>query len=134
MGKSQLQSSQWKYVAWFSDFTYSEIMVADNPLNPGTVPIDFPTFIDKPLGDTQGDGLVDLTDLNNVRNLFGGDGSGLANQGDANNDGDVDLDDLNAIRNNFGMDYRISSNPVPEPTGLALLLSGTLAFLLATKW
>jgi hypothetical protein len=49
------------------------------------------------LGDTDGDGDVDLEDLNNVRNHFGGQG-----QGDADGDGDVDLADLNAVRNNFG--------------------------------
>ncbi len=48
-------------------------------------------------GDTNGDGNVDLIDLNNVRNHFGG-----AGLGDTNNDGIVDLVDLNAVRNNFG--------------------------------
>jgi hypothetical protein len=48
-------------------------------------------------GDTNGDGVVDLTDLNNVRNNFGG-----AGVGDTNGDGIVDLVDLNAVRNNFG--------------------------------
>jgi fibronectin-binding autotransporter adhesin len=49
------------------------------------------------LGDTNGDGTVDLEDLNNVRNNFGE--SGL---GDTNGDNVVDLDDLNNVRNNFG--------------------------------
>jgi ELWxxDGT repeat protein len=48
-------------------------------------------------GDTNFDGNVDLEDLNNVRNHFGGTGLG-----DADGDGDVDLDDLNAVRNHFG--------------------------------
>lgn len=48
-------------------------------------------------GDTNGDGLVDLVDLNNVRNNFGGVGLG-----DTDGNGVVDLDDLNAVRNNFG--------------------------------
>jgi len=53
--------------------------------------------IDRPAGDTNFDGRVDLVDLNNVRNHFGGTGLG-----DADGDGDVDLDDLNLVRNHFG--------------------------------
>jgi hypothetical protein len=48
-------------------------------------------------GDSNYDGRVDLQDLNNVRNRFGGMG-----HGDADSDGDIDLDDLNAVRNGFG--------------------------------
>lgn len=48
-------------------------------------------------GDTNGDGIVDLVDLNNVRNNFGGEGLG-----DTDGNGVVDLEDLNAVRNNFG--------------------------------
>ncbi len=72
-----------------------------------------------PYGDTNGDGRVDLVDLNNVRNNFGGIGLG-----DANSDGAVDLQDLNAVRNNFGA---VGPRPVPEPAtwhlaGVCLLL------------
>jgi len=59
-----------------------------------------PGFLDPPFaqpGDTNGDGAVDITDLNNVRNNFGGQGLG-----DATGDGRVDIDDLNAVRNHFG--------------------------------
>jgi ELWxxDGT repeat protein len=52
---------------------------------------------DRQLGDTDADGDVDLEDLANVRNHFGGQGFG-----DADEDGDVDISDLNAVRNNFG--------------------------------
>ncbi len=51
-------------------------------------------------GDTDDDGDVDLTDLNNVRNNFGAADPVI---GDTDNDGDVDLSDLNAVRNNFGV-------------------------------
>lgn len=50
-----------------------------------------------PWGDTNGDGAMNLDDLNNVRNNFGS--SGLE---DTDGDDDVDLDDLNNVRNNFG--------------------------------
>ncbi len=68
-------------------------------------------------GDTNADGQVDLADLNNVRNNFGG-----AGLGDTNADGTVDLQDLNAVRNNFGAG---GANPVPEPPSLVLLAAGT---------
>ncbi|MFQ5421676.1 MAG: hypothetical protein ACE5EY_15090, partial [Anaerolineae bacterium] len=48
-------------------------------------------------GDTNGDGVVNIDDLNNVRDNFGG-----AGLGDTNADGLVNIDDLNNVRNNFG--------------------------------
>lgn len=59
-------------------------------------------------GDTNGDGVVDLIDLNNVRNHFGETGENVP--GDTNDDGIVDLADLNAVRNNFG-----ATAPAPAP-------------------
>lgn len=58
-------------------------------------------------GDTNGDGAVNLVDLNNVRNNFGATGVGVL--GDTNGDQTVDLVDLNAVRNNFG-----AAVPVPQ--------------------
>ncbi len=49
------------------------------------------------VGDANGDGRVDLVDLNLVRNQFGGLG-----RGDVDDDRDIDLADLNAVRNHFG--------------------------------
>ncbi len=70
-------------------------------------------------GDTDADGDVDLADLNNVRNNFGG-----AGLGDTNIDGTVDLKDLEAVRNSFG----VSAQPaVPEPATGLLLPAGYLA-------
>ncbi len=71
------------------------------------------------LGDTDDDGDVDLSDLNNVRNHFGATGLG-----DTDGDNDVDLTDLNNVRNNFGAS---GAQAVPEPGSLALglmLLAG----------
>lgn len=76
------------------------------------------------LGDTDADRDVDLDDLNNVRNYFGGQGLG-----DADSDGDVDLDDLNAVRNNFGTS---GAQAVPEPSTIALGLA-VIAVLSAAK-
>jgi hypothetical protein len=70
-------------------------------------------------GDTNGDGLVNLDDLNAVRNNFGNSGAPGSTPGDAYPfDGIVDLDDLNGVRNNFGAG---PSNAVPEPSSFALI-------------
>jgi hypothetical protein len=70
-------------------------------------------------GDTNGDGQVNLDDLNAVRNNFGSGGTPGSTPGDAYPfDGEVNLDDLNAVRNNFGAG---ASNSVPEPSSFALL-------------
>ena len=61
---------------------------------------------DQILGDTNGDGVVDIVDLNNVRNNFGEGGLG-----DTNQDGNVDITDLNNVRNHFGQ-----SAPASVPT------------------
>lgn len=51
-------------------------------------------------GDTNGDGLVNFTDLNNVLTDFGMMGTGLL--GDLDGDGDVDFTDLNELLSAFG--------------------------------
>lgn len=61
----------------------------------------------EPPGDTDGNNVVDVWDLNNVRNSFGESGPGVL--GDTNGDNRVDIEDLNAVRNNFGAGQ-------PEPT------------------
>ena len=75
-------------------------------------------------GDTDGNGTVDIDDLNNVRNNFGifGQPDGTL-PGDAFPfDGRVDIDDLNAVRNNFG----VVPAAVPEPASGWLLVAGLL--------
>ena len=70
------------------------------------------------LGDTDDDGDVDIDDLNNVRNNFGGNGLG-----DTDSDGDVDIDDLNAVRNHFGASGATApAQSVPEPGGALLAM------------
>jgi hypothetical protein len=79
-------------------------------------------------GDTNNDGVVDLTDLNNVLNNFGTSASG--NPGDDNGDGVVDLTDLNNVLNNFGSTHAASSlSVVPEPASVSVLAIGATALL-----
>jgi len=78
----------------------------------------------QPVGDTNGDGRVDIDDLNNVRNNFGA-SAPPDPPGDTNADGTVNIDDLNNVRNNFGAMAAAASN-VPEPGGWTI---GVLAWL-----
>jgi hypothetical protein len=62
-------------------------------------------------GDTNGDGEVNVVDLNNVRNNFGSEGTPIL--GDTLPfDGEVDVHDLNNVRNHFGTG---PTSAVPEP-------------------
>lgn len=76
-------------------------------------------------GDTDGDGDIDLTDLNNVQNNFGA--ASPPALGDTDGDGDIDLTDLNNVQNNFGATS--AGQAIPEPTTIALLiLAGATTF------
>jgi hypothetical protein len=103
----------------FSTF-FNEILAIDN-VRIKSASVDTP-------GDTDGDGDVDLNDLNNVRNNFG---SANPPIGDTDDDNDVDLDDLNAVRNNFGA--VAGANAVPEPATWALALIATCATWLGAR-
>lgn len=71
--------------------------------------------------DFNGDGTVDLLDLDILGTNFGaGPGATMA-QGDANGDGNVDLLDLDVLGSTFG-DTIGSSAAVPEPTAALLSL------------
>jgi len=80
------------------------------------------------LGDTDGDGDVDLDDLFAVRNNFGTTSGATKAGGDTDEDGDVDLDDLFNVRNNFGTGLTI-----PEPMTLSVMVLGGLALILRKR-
>ena len=84
------------------------------------------------VGDTNGDGKVDLTDLNNVRNHFGAVGTGLV--GDAYpSDGVVDLKDLNAVRNQFGQSRFSNAASVPEPASFVAALEALALLVIGSR-
>jgi glucose/arabinose dehydrogenase len=76
-------------------------------------------------GDTDGNGEVDIVDLNNVRNNFG-----AAGLGDTNLDGVVNIVDLNNVRNSFAAG---PTESVPEPGAVSMLLV-SLGLLTCKKW
>jgi hypothetical protein len=80
-------------------------------------------------GDANGDGVVDLADLNAVRNAFGNGTGTAAVAGDTlPYNGVVDLDDLNRVRNAFG-----SSASVPEPATAFLMALAFPSLLLLIR-
>ena len=83
------------------------------------------TVINLP-GDANGDGSVDLLDLDILGLNFGLSTGAAYEQGDFNLDGAVDLLDLDILGLNFGQS--VAAVAAPEPTGAVLLLCG-LAFV-----
>jgi hypothetical protein len=85
-------------------------------------------------GETNGDGRVDITDLNNVRNSFGAQSSnGAPVPGDTYPiDGRVDIKDLNAVRNQFGTS--LTGAPVASTRHTEQLLRQRAADLLFQNW
>ena len=83
-------------------------------------------------GDANGDGFVDLIDLNILGGNFGTMGGAQFSDGDFNSDGNVDLIDLNILGGNWtGSPPAIA---VPEPSTLsALVLLSSLAMLSGSK-
>lgn len=78
---------------------------------------DLPTLI----GDTDGNGVVDLVDLNNVKNNFGAVSPPAL--GDTDGNGTIDLVDLNNVKNNFGATAG-GAVSVPEPASALMVLAG----------
>lgn len=93
-----------------------QLQVADDDLGTTTTERSFSVCLLP--GDTNGDCIVDLADLNTVRNFFGATRGDVAWQnevgpipGDANGDDRVDLEDLNLVRNHFGESGLASPHP-----------------------
>ncbi|MEO0530279.1 MAG: hypothetical protein AAF266_06835 [Planctomycetota bacterium] len=89
--------------AYFDDFSLS--LIVDDPL----------------AGDANGDGSVDLLDLDILGSNFGTMGGATFGDGDFNGDGNVDLLDLDVLGANFGA--TADAVAVPEPAAMALLVS-----------
>ena len=73
-------------------------------------------------GDTNGDDIVDATDVSVLADNWGKDVSGGASMGDFNDDGRVNAADASILAANWGDHTEASLNAVPEPSTLVLLL------------
>jgi hypothetical protein len=88
-------------------------------------------------GDATVDGGVDISDLSALGQNWNGSGK-VWSQGDFNYDGKVDISDLSALGQHWnqsvlGFAGGGSGTTVPEPSTLALLVAGLLAFVWR-KW
>ena len=97
---------------------------------PNNMPGGIPSGGSTPLaGDANGDGTVDLLDLDILGTNFGATPATFA-QGDFNEDNVVDLLDLDILGTNFGAG---ASSAVPEPTSTVLVLAGLLGVSLRRR-
>ena len=78
------------------------------------------------VADFNGDGKVDLVDLDILGQNFGAGPGATMGQGDANGDGFVDLVDLDLLGQNFGFG---TATATPEPAAAAMLLLGGLGLV-----
>jgi hypothetical protein len=92
--------------------------------------VDNITALEDPVtpGDTNGDGIVDKLDLNNLKAQFGGPPGNES--ADFNDDGRVDVIDFTIMRNNFGSGVGpapggiLQATAAPEPATLGLIAFG----------
>jgi hypothetical protein len=97
--------------------------------NPGNTLIDLPPVV---AGDTNGDGVVDVTDFNNVRDSLGYTGLPAGLGVDIfGEDGTVDFRDLRFFQQNYPAVFALGMG-VPEPTSL-LTASLAVAFAAGQK-
>ncbi len=85
-------------------------------------------------GDSNGDGAVDLNDLTIVLAHFGQTGMTWS-QGEFTGGGTVDINDLTIVLSNFS--YGVSAagiKAVPEPSTIALVLTGAACLLAGSAW
>lgn len=129
----------WDIQGWLADGSFTNFkLVHEQFREQATIIVDLvPGVIPLTPGDTNYDDVVDLHDVNNVRNNFGGNGLG-----DANQDGQVDIDDLSLVRGNFARgpwftippEFEVGeSEIVPEPPAFALAGLLILAVLVARR-
>ena len=78
------------------------------------------------LGDADGDGDVDITDLGILSENFGILNGATLSDGDFNGDGAVDITDLGLLSENFGNTSPPLTTSIPEPGSLTLLSLGGL--------
>jgi hypothetical protein len=84
--------------------------------NPGNTLIDLPPVV---AGDTNGDGVVDITDFNNVRDNLGYTGLPAGSGADIfGEDGAVDFRDLRFFQQNYPTVFALGMSAVPEPASL----------------
>jgi len=97
------------------------------------------TLIGAVPGDTNGDRIIDATDMANFQLAFGLGGADLTAEGfafdpDFDDDGDADLDDFVMLRESFGNNYNLSPaspdmSQAPEPATMSLLVLGGISVL-----
>lgn len=108
---TEVQFTQFGFTTSFSDspsvFEIGAIRVA-NVIDTGGLP-----------GDANGDGSVDLLDLDILGSNFGLTEGATVAQGDFNSDGAVDLLDLDILGSNFGLS---TGGAIPEPLSATLVL------------
>ena len=83
-------------------------------------------------GDANLDWIVDFSDFQILQNNFGSTGAAWQD-GDFNGDGIVGFADFQLLQNNFGQTTGSPLTAVPEPGGIALVLSAMFAFAVAGR-